>query len=91
MSARTAVEKHSLMIAGHRTSISLEAAFWAGLKAAATRRGVSVAVLVAAVDRERGPANLSSALRVFVLGEASGALAHVPAADASGLASDGML
>ena len=73
MSERTALAKHSLVVAGHRTSISLEAAFWTGLKAAAARRGRSVAALVAEVDRERGAANLSSALRVFVLEEAGAA------------------
>lgn len=90
MSDRTALEKHSLVIAGHRTSISLEAAFWMGLKAAATRRGLSVAALVAEVDRERGSANLSSALRVYVLAEAgSQRSASGPEAHAAGFAGAG--
>ena len=62
-----AVTKRSLTVAGHRTSISLEDAFWTGLRDIAAERGLSVAALVAAVDRGRGPSNLSSALRVFVL------------------------
>jgi predicted DNA-binding ribbon-helix-helix protein len=61
--------KHSLVIAGHRTSISLERAFWEALQAIARRRDVSIASLVASVDAVRGDANLSSALRVFVLKE----------------------
>ena len=54
-------------MAGHRTSISLEDAFWQELGAIAARRGLPVATLVAAIDRERAEANLSSAIRVFVL------------------------
>jgi predicted DNA-binding ribbon-helix-helix protein len=68
--AASSVVKHSLMIAGHRTSVSLEVAFWAGLKAAATRRGIGIGRLVAEIDGGRGAANLSSAIRVFVLEEA---------------------
>ncbi len=59
--------KHSLTIAGHRTSISLEQAFWAALKSLASARGVALAALVAEIDALRGEANLSSAIRVFVL------------------------
>ena len=65
--SRAAVLKRSLTIAGHRTSISLEDAFWRGLREAAEVRGLAVAALVAEVDRTRGAANLSSALRVHVL------------------------
>lgn len=61
------VVKHSIVIAGHRTSVSLEDAFWRALKDIAAKDGVSLAGLVAHVDAERGEANLSSALRVFVL------------------------
>jgi predicted DNA-binding ribbon-helix-helix protein len=59
--------KHSLAIAGHRTSVSLEEDFWEGLKSIAAQRGLSISALVAEIDSERGDANLSSALRVFVL------------------------
>ena len=65
----TDLSKHSLVIAGHRTSISLERAFWEELRAIARQRQVSIAALVASLDAERGDANLSSALRVFVLKE----------------------
>jgi predicted DNA-binding ribbon-helix-helix protein len=71
----TDLSKHSLVIAGHRTSISLERAFWEALQAIARQREVSIASLVATIDAARGEANLSSALRVFVLSAAAGSLA----------------
>jgi predicted DNA-binding ribbon-helix-helix protein len=61
------VVKRSLAIAGHRTSVSLEDAFWRRLQAIAASRRVSVNSLAAEVDAARGEANLSSALRIFVL------------------------
>lgn len=67
----TRLRKRSIVIAGHRTSISLEDAFWSALKSLATERGTSVAAQVARIDAERGDANLSSAIRVFVLRAAS--------------------
>ncbi len=60
------VRKRSVLIAGHATSISVEDAFWAGLKKIAHRRGMSLNRLIADIDRQR-TANLSSAIRVFVL------------------------
>lgn len=61
------MQKHSLVIAGHRTSVSLEAIFWAALRDLASEKGVSIAALAAEIDSARGEANLSSALRVYVL------------------------
>lgn len=61
------IAKHSLVIAGHRTSISLEDIFWDGLKEIAAARGQSIAGLVVDIDSARGEANLSSAIRVFVM------------------------
>jgi predicted DNA-binding ribbon-helix-helix protein len=61
------VQKRSIAIAGHRTSVSLEAAFWSALKRLAERDGISLAALVARIDAGRGAANLSSALRVYAL------------------------
>ena len=58
--------KHSVLIAGHHTSVSLEDDFWAALKEIAEARGVSLNRLIAEIDRERGT-NLSSAVRLFVL------------------------
>jgi predicted DNA-binding ribbon-helix-helix protein len=65
--ASARVVKRSLVVAGHRTSVSLEDAFWRRLKAIAAERSLSMNALAAAVDAARGEANLSSALRVFVL------------------------
>jgi len=61
------IVKHSLVIAGHRTSISLEDPFWQELKRIAEERDQSLASLVSEIDATRGEANLSSAIRVFVL------------------------
>ena len=58
--------KRSVRIAGHPTSISLEAPFWDALREIAAHRRLSVNALVAAIDAER-PGNLSSAIRLFVL------------------------
>jgi predicted DNA-binding ribbon-helix-helix protein len=59
--------KRSLTIAGHRTSISLEDAFWRQLQLLASRRELSPSALIAEIDSSRGAANLSSAIRVYVL------------------------
>jgi predicted DNA-binding ribbon-helix-helix protein len=58
--------KRSITVAGHRTSITLEAAFWDSLKEIAALRGQSVNAIIAEIDKQQ-PENLSSALRVFVL------------------------
>lgn len=65
------MEKHSLSIAGHRTSISLEAPFWVAFRDIAKARNISVSALVQQIDAERiaEADNLSSAIRVFVLRE----------------------
>ena len=62
------LRKRSVLVAGHRTSVSLEEAFWEVLKELADRRSLSVNQLVAEVD-ERRSGNLSSALRVYALRE----------------------
>lgn len=59
--------KRSFSIKGHRTSISLETAFWEALKEAAAEDHQSLAALVASIDAGRGGANLSSAVRVWLL------------------------
>jgi predicted DNA-binding ribbon-helix-helix protein len=61
------ITKRSVMIAGHRTSVSLEDPFWAALREIAEGRGQSVQALVGTIDAGRGGQNLSSAIRVFVL------------------------
>ncbi len=60
-------KKRSLTIARHRTSITLEDAFWQELKAAALDMDVSVTALASAIDAAREPASLSAAIRVFLL------------------------
>jgi predicted DNA-binding ribbon-helix-helix protein len=63
----SAILKRSLAIAGHHTSISLEAPFWDGLRHLARGRGISLAALVAEIDAGRQHGNLSSAIRLHVL------------------------
>jgi predicted DNA-binding ribbon-helix-helix protein len=62
------LEKRSLSLSGHRTSVALEPEFWSALEAIAASRDQSLAALLAAIDNERGPDRpLASALRVFAL------------------------
>jgi predicted DNA-binding ribbon-helix-helix protein len=68
---RSAIVKRSLTISGHRTSISIEEAFWRRLKALAAARGRSLGATIAEIDAQRGEANLSSAIRVYVLESAA--------------------
>jgi predicted DNA-binding ribbon-helix-helix protein len=66
------VRKYSVSLHGHRTSFSLEEEFFTALKAIAARRGRSLASLIAEVDDDRPESyNLSSALRVYVLRDAT--------------------
>ena len=60
------MKKRSVSIRGHRTSLSLEAAFWEELGSIAAERGLSVAALITEIDRTR-TGGLSSAVRLFVL------------------------
>jgi predicted DNA-binding ribbon-helix-helix protein len=60
-------EKRSFSIQGHRTSISLEKAFWLALKQAAAEDGITLASLISTIDSGRGEAGLSSAVRVWLL------------------------
>ena len=64
---KSPVVKRSIVIAGHKTSVSLEDAFWQGLKEIAGGRDMTLSDLVAAIDTERQHGNLSSAIRLFVL------------------------
>jgi predicted DNA-binding ribbon-helix-helix protein len=61
------VVKRSIVIAGHKTSVSLEDAFWKSLKEIAVGRGATLSELVSSIDVERQHGNLSSRLRLFVL------------------------
>jgi predicted DNA-binding ribbon-helix-helix protein len=67
MKMKSSVAKHSLVIAGRHTSISLEDAFWRTFKDIAYRRHLTASELAATIDAERREGNLSSAIRLFVL------------------------
>ena len=64
---KSPVVKRSIIIAGHKTSVSLEDAFWKALKEIAGGRHITLSELVAVIDSERQHGNLSSAIRLFVL------------------------
>lgn len=64
---KSPVVKRSIVIAGHKTSVSLEDAFWKGLKEIAGGRNVTLSDLVSTIDSDRRHGNLSSAIRLFVL------------------------
>jgi predicted DNA-binding ribbon-helix-helix protein len=68
---KSPVIKRSIVIAGHKTSVSVEDAFWTALKEIAQLRRQSLAELIGAIDGARQignySGNLSSAIRVFVL------------------------
>jgi len=64
---KSAVAKRSVVIGGHKTSVSLEEPFWSEVRAIAESEQVSVSTLLRRIDHERQNANLSSALRVYVL------------------------
>jgi predicted DNA-binding ribbon-helix-helix protein len=64
---KSPVVKRSIVIAGHKTSVSLEDAFWTGLKEIADRNQQTLSDLVASIDSQRKHGNLSSAIRLFVL------------------------
>ena len=64
---RSPVVKRSVVVAGHKTSVSLEEAFWSSMKDIAVERGNTVSELVGEVDGNRQQSNLSSAIRLFVL------------------------
>jgi predicted DNA-binding ribbon-helix-helix protein len=64
---KSLVIKRSIVIGGHKTSVSLEEAFWKGVKEIASNRNITLSELVSCIDSERVQANLSSAIRLFVL------------------------
>jgi predicted DNA-binding ribbon-helix-helix protein len=64
---RSSVVKRSVVVAGHKTSVSLEDAFWSAFKEIAERRQITVSELADAVAAGRQYGNLSSAIRLFVL------------------------
>jgi predicted DNA-binding ribbon-helix-helix protein len=63
----SAVIKRSVVLAGHKTSVSLEDAFWRGLKEIGQGRNTTLSALITSIDAGRQRGNLSSAIRLFVL------------------------
>ena len=64
---KSQVVKRSIVIDGHKTSVSLEDAFWTGLREIAQAQDATLSKLVGEIDRTRQQGNLSSAIRLFVL------------------------
>jgi predicted DNA-binding ribbon-helix-helix protein len=79
---KSPVVKRSIVIAGHKTSVSLEDAFWKGLKEIAGTRDMTLSDLVSAIDSDRRHGNLSSAIRLFVLNHYRTQAAALPDKDA---------
>ena len=64
---KSPVVKRSIVVAGHKTSVSLEEAFWNGMKEISALRNITLSELVGEIDSNRQQGNLSSAIRLFVL------------------------
>lgn len=64
---KSPIVKRSIVIGGHKTSVSLEEAFWCGLKEIALGQHATLSNMVAEIDRSRQQSNLSSAIRLYVL------------------------
>ena len=64
---KSAIVKRSIVIRGHKTSVSLEDAFWRGLKEIARSRGMTLSKIIGFIDGHRNHGNLSSTIRLFVL------------------------
>ena len=72
------IQKRSVMLHGHKTSVSLEAEFWDCLKRIAARKRLRVSALIMRIDADRNGTNLSSAIRLFVLQDLEARLAGIP-------------
>jgi predicted DNA-binding ribbon-helix-helix protein len=87
---KSAVVKRSIVVAGHKTSVSIEEAFWNGMKEISALRNMTLSKLVGEIDGNRQRGNLSSAIRLFVLDYFKNrALAAAAPADANQHASSG--
>lgn len=64
---KSPVVKRSIVVAGHKTSVSLEEAFWTSMKEISALRDMTLSDLVSEIDKGRAQGNLSSAIRLFVL------------------------
>ena len=79
---KSLVVKRSIVIDGHKTSVSLEDAFWKALKEIARHHNLTLSTLVGTIDSGRSTGNLSSTIRLFVLGHYR-AMIRAPAASRS--------
>jgi predicted DNA-binding ribbon-helix-helix protein len=73
---KSPIIKRSIVIAGHKTSVSLEDAFWRGLKEIARAQRTTLSNMVGEIDKARSQANLSSAIRLFVLDQLRSPMAN---------------
>ena len=64
---KSPIVKRSVVVAGHKTSVSLEEAFWNGMKEISGERSMTLSELVGEIETGRQQGNLSSAIRLFVL------------------------
>lgn len=64
---KSRIVKRSIVVNGHKTSVSLEDEFWSALKVIAGKRLINLSNLVTAIDGQRQHGNLSSTIRLFVL------------------------
>jgi predicted DNA-binding ribbon-helix-helix protein len=64
---KSSIVKRSIVVGGHKTSVSLEEAFWSGMKEISGARSITLSRLVSEIDANRNQGNLSSAIRQFVL------------------------
>ena len=78
---KSQVVKRSIVIAHHKTSVSLEDAFWNGLKEIAAIRNIALSDIVSSIDKDRKHGNLSSAIRLFVLDYYRGQNGHEKQSD----------
>ena len=86
---KSAIVKRSIVIGGHKTSVSLENDFWDGLRDIAGGKGITLSALAAMIDGSRDNSNLSSAIRVYVFSDARNRTAQEFAAAAPALAEHG--
>ena len=63
---KSPIVKRSIVVGGHKTSVSLEEAFWSGMKEISGARSMTLSQLVSEIDADRNQGNLSSAIRQFV-------------------------
>jgi predicted DNA-binding ribbon-helix-helix protein len=87
---KSPVLKRSVIIAGHKTSVSLEDAFWTSLKEIAVGRRKKLSDLVGEINTQRNQGNLSSSIRLFVLGHYRADIPIVSANGQGGAVAGGM-